>query len=609
MLSMGTDFLSGLRFPSGDDPEYAASEVAARERAARVAIGEEPASLILRGGRIVDVFNRRLVRADVAVAGDRIAIVGEASSAADDSTMIVDCRDRVIAPAFVEPHYHIGGSQLTIERLAEVLVPRGTTVLNTCFYEIAIIAGRAAVEDQLRRVEGTGLDVVLSPFAASLGQGDLGSSRSDMEDLLALLAHPRAVEIREWNYASHIPDFRDAFIAAVARGRVIGGHLEGLRGGPLQAAVALGCRNDHETGSAEEALEKVRAGIVVQIRHGTGARDLREVTRAITELGADPRGFALTADQQELWSLAEYGHLDDKLRRVVAEGVGPIDAVCMATINPARSLGIADRYGAVVPGHFASLCVLRDLRDFEVEHVFSRGVRLGENGLYLGDRDHEPYPEPYRDTIRVGRSFTAQDMRLDDQSGRVRVVGITPGSLLTEELEEDVVIEGGRVDPSTELNLFAVFDRHEASGRIGLGLVRGVGVSNGAFAATPVPGQVDPIVVGTNPDDMAIAANRLIELRGGIVVVAGGAVTAEVALPVFGLFSDEPLSDVIEACRRVARAIAELGCPDPDVLSNVAFATLPRSLPRLKLTPYGLVRVFREGKRELVSFEVGPPRS
>lgn len=605
MLTSSTSSVpAGPQLPAGADPQYAAAETAAREHAARVAMGEEPASIVLRGGRVVDVFDRRVVQADVAIAGDRIAVVGDASHCVGEGTRVIDCTGLVITPGFVEPHYHVGGSQLTVERLAELLLPMGTTVLGTCFYEAAIISGPDAVEAELDRLERTGLDVLLAPFVASLGQGDLGSSRSDLEAVLRLVSHPRAIELREWNVASHVPALREVYLEAIARGRVIGGHLEGLTGADLQASVALGCRSDHETGSVEEALAKVRAGVTVQIRQGTGARDLAEVTRAITEFGADPSNFALTADQQELWSLAEHGHLDDKLRRVVAEGVGPVDAVRMATLNAARSLGIGDRYGAVVPGFFASLTVLGDLRDFEVRHVISRGTHVAQDGRYLLSTDFAPYAPELTDTLRVGRTFDADSMRAPAGSARVRAVGITPGSLLTEELEEDVDLPDGVPDPVTGLNLFAVFDRHEASGRLGVGLVRGVGIVSGAFAATPVPGQVDPMVLGTDPGDMALAANRLVELRGGIVVVRDGEVLAEVALPVFGLMNDGPVAETVAACRAVGAAIAAIGCPDPDVVSNAAFATLPRSLPRFKLTPHGYVRVFREGPRELVPFAV-----
>src|SRR5690606_18371356 len=214
-------------------------------------------------------------------------------------------------------------------------------------------------------------------------------------------AHPSCVELREWNYASHVDHLREVYLEALARGRVIGGHMEGLVGGPLQAAAALGCRSDHEATTAEEALAKVRAGVTVQIRQGTGARDLPEVTRAITELGADPSGFALTADQQELWSLVEHGHLDDKVRRVVAEGVAPVDAVRMATINAARSMGLGDRYGAVAPGYLASLAVVDDLRSFTVRRVVARGRLVAEDGRYTHDAAPRPYDPAERDTLRL----------------------------------------------------------------------------------------------------------------------------------------------------------------------------------------------------------------
>src|SRR5690606_25014980 len=158
-------------------------------------------------------------------------------------TRVIDCTGLVITPGFVEPHYHVGGSQLTVERLAELLLPMGTTVLGTCFYEAAIISGPDAVEAELDRLERPGLDVLLAPFVASLGQGDLGSSRSDLEAVLRLVSHPRAIELREWNVASHVPALREVYLEAIARGRVIGGHLEGLTGADLQASVALGCRS------------------------------------------------------------------------------------------------------------------------------------------------------------------------------------------------------------------------------------------------------------------------------------------------------------------------------------------------------------------------------
>ncbi|HSF26580.1 MAG TPA: adenine deaminase C-terminal domain-containing protein, partial [Actinomycetes bacterium] len=541
----------------------------------------------------------------VAVAGERIALVGDASHCLGAGTRVLDCTGRFVLPGLVEPHFHVGGSQCSIERLAEVLVPAGTVALGTCFYEAAIVAGREAVEEQLRRAEATALDVLFSPFVASLGQGDLGASRTSMADLLELIDHPACIELREWNLSSHVPELREVYLRARARGAVIGGHLEGLAGPALSASAALGARSDHETSSAAEALEKVRAGVTVQIREGSGARDLVAVTRAITEHGADPARFALTVDQQELWSIAERGHLDDKLRMVVGQGVGPIDAVRMATINAARSLGVDDRYGAVAPGFLASVLVVDDLRRFTVEQVVARGRLVAEHGRYLPASDPAPYPAPWSQTVHVPGRLRADDFRLRPTSRRLRVIGVTPGSLLAEELEEDVELRGGMPLAEHGLAAMAVLDRHEGSGRVGRGLVRGLGLRAGAVAATVTPGMVNLMVIGVDAADMALAANRLVELQGGIVVVVDGEVRAEVALPLFGLVSADPLEQTLAACRRVAAAVRDdLGAPDPDVLSNAAFVTLPRSIPRLKLCDHGLVRVSREGSRERVSFEV-----
>ena len=591
---------------SGESNDVIAAEAASRAGAADVAMGKAPADVVVRNGRIVDVYTGRIVRADIAIAGDRIATVGDVRGRTGASTRELNCDGLYVLPGFVEPHLHIGSSQLSIERLAEVLVPRGTVAMSTCFYEPAIVSGVTAVEELVERSLGTGLDVLLSPFGGALGQGDLGASKTTLDDLWRLMAHDRTVELREWSFPNaQFPGMRELWEEGLRRKLVIGGHLEGLQGDLLQASCALGVCSDHETATAEEAFEKARAGVIVQAREGSAARDLVQVVRAITEHGADPACFAFSTDEQELDSLVRDGHMDHKMRLAVSEGVAPIDVVRMATLGGARSLGVERNYGAVAPGRVASIVLVNDLSDFHVQRVIAQGRVAGQDHRYVLEPSSTPYPEEWNKTVHLARPLTSDDFLLPGNGGLLRVIGITPGSLITEELHEQVEVLDGRLAAGDGLAKIAVADRHEGSGRIAVGLVRGLDLARGAVATTINPGMANLMVLGTDEDAMALAANRVAELDGGIVVARDGAVRAQVALPIFGMLSHEPLAQTVKACANVADSIREdLGCPHEGMLSCAGFACLPSVIPNLKICDRGVVSVDRVTGRQVVPLEV-----
>jgi adenine deaminase len=583
-----------------------------RLSAAAAAAGDGTADLVLRGGAYVEVYTGQILHGDVAIIGTRIAAVGQVDHCLGTDTEVLDFSGLILLPGLIEPHIHIGGSQLTIERLAEVLVPNGTAAICTDFYEPGVISGRVAIEELISRSDGTGLDILLSPFhATALGFGPFGNTdRFGLEDLIHLAQHPSAVAIREWNFASsQIPlaEIRRFYEVALERRLAVEGHLEGLTGPALQASVALGVMTDHETGTADQAIEMARLGITVQIREGSGARDMAKVVRAITEKGGDPRNFSLATDEQELHSLARDGHMNYKLRLAVAHGVSPIAAVRMATLTAAEGLGVARDYGSIAPGRIASIAAVRDLRDFEVELVVSRGRVSARKGEYLLETREVPYPTEWYETVHVHHRLEARDFAFDPSIDRaqVRIIGITPGSLVTEELVDDVTFNDGIPDRTTGLATLAVIDRHEGGSRKGLGLLRGFNLSAGAVATTINPGLMNLLVLGVDEDDMAAAANRVIELQGGIVVVRDGQVRGEVSTPVFGILSDKPSAEVIESCRAVADAIAsDLGIEFNGLVTSVGFACLAVIIPALKLCDRGLVRITRDGGQEAVDLVV-----
>ena len=587
------------------------TETTERRLAADVAVGKRTADLVLANGRYVEINTGRIESGDIAVAGRRIAAIGEVDQCIGDSTSVVDCSGLILVPGLIDPHIHVGGSQLSIERLAEVLVPAGTAAICTDFYEPATLAGIETVEECLRRAEGTGLHILLSPFhATALGIGEFGNlGRFSLDDLVSLAEHERAIGIREWNYgADQIPlsQISDFYRIAIERRLAIEGHLEGLTGPPLQASIALGVMSDHETVTASDAASLVKLGVTVQLREGSGAKDLAEVVKAITEEGYDPRSFSVATDEQELHSIARDGYMDHKVRLVVEHGVAPIDAIRMATITAAQSLGVQRDFGSLAPGKVASIAAVDSLGSFQVRLMVSEGVLSARDGAYLIDKAIEPYPPEWYDTVNVKGPLGPADFEFDHRLRRaeVRVIGINPGALVTEELVETVEFVDGRPADADGLATVAVIDRHYGSGERGIGLVRGFDMAAGAIATTINPGVMNLLVLGMDTASMATAARRVTELGGGIVAALGEEVLAEVATPLFGILSDRPSAEVSGEAVEVADAIRhQLGVAYDGLITSIGFAALAVIIPSLKICDKGLVRVARD-RQEAVDFVV-----
>lgn len=581
----------------------AQQEARERQAAAEVAAGRRHADRVLRGGKVVNVHTGRIARADVAFAGPRIAAVGDVGHTIGEGTEVVDCSGLFLLPGFIDSHIHLGGSQLVIQRLAEVLVPHGTVALCTDFYELGTIGGLEAVLHELEASKGSGIDILLSPFvAAVLGIGQFGNlERFGYDDLVTLLEHESCVELREWNcWAAQVPfeGQQRAYETALRLGRTIGGHLEGLSGPLLQASVALGARSEHEAVSADEAMERWELGVSVQIRGGSAARDYDDLVPALTERGADPSLFAFCTDEQELASIARNGHIDRLVRRAIRDGIAPVDAIRMATLNAAKGIGVDDDYGSITPGRFASVVAVEELATLPISMVFARGELAARDGEYLLRPERVEYPDAVRSAVVIHDPIRVEDFLIPEPDGeaRLRVIGITPGKLATEELVETVALEGGRLRGAEGLAKISVIDRHLGGAERGLGLVRGFGIRRGAICATVNPGMMNLMTVGVDEEDMRLAAETVAGSGGGMAVVVDGRVVAHVALPIHGILSDEEPAAVIERCSAIERAIHDdLGSDFEGLVSAAGFACLAVSIPSLKITSRGLARIDRDG--------------
>ena len=562
------------------------------ERLIAVARGDEPPDLVIAGARVLSVFTREWLDVDVAVAGGRIAGLGSY-----DGGERVEAAGRWLVPGFIDAHVHVESSKLTPAEFARAVVPHGTTAVVTDPHEMANVLGVPGVEWMLDASEGLPLDVfVMAPSCVPASGFESPCGSLEPADMEAILRHPRALGVAEMmNFPGVIAGDPEVLARIVADH--VDGHAPGVTGAALNAYVAAGIRSDHEATTFEEALEKRRRGMWVLIREASNARNERDLLPLVREYG--PQHCAFCTDDREPDLLFREGHIDQMCRIAVEEGIAPEDALLMATLHPARCHGLLDR-GAVAPGLRADLVLLDDLESFAVDRVFKDGRLVADGGAALPFA-RAAIPERVRRTMNAAPLGT-DAFAIPAASERVRVIEIVPGQLTTHAREETPPVSGGFVvaDGERDLAKIAVVERHHATGRIGRGLVRGFGLREGAFASTVAHDAHNVVVVGVADDDMVACVERLQEIGGGIVVARGGVVRGELALPVAGLLSDEPVEDVVERLESLQAMLREQGVHDAAPFMTLSFLALS-VIPALKITDRGLVDVERF---ELVSLAV-----
>jgi adenine deaminase len=559
------------------------------ERLLAVARGDGAADLLLAGGRIVDVFTGRVRDADVAVVDGMIASVGPRR----DAARTMDVGGRYLLPGLIDAHVHLESSMVTPSEFARSVVPRGTTAVVADPHELANVAGIAGVRWMLDATEGLPLTVfVMAPSCVPATHLATAGGELTAADLAALARHRRVIGLAE---VMNVPGAVlgdpgvHAKIDAFA-GSPIDGHGPALSGDWLQAYVAAGVGTDHETITPAEAREKLELGMRVWLREATGARNLRDLLPVVTATNSRRCGFC--TDDRHPHDLLDDGHLDHLLRLAVAGGLDPVTAVQMATLNVAEAYGLSDR-GAIAPGRRADLVLCRDLERFEAELVIIAGTPAAEAGAPIGDWT----PPAVNDAaVRGALAVDAGsvDLRVPDPGGAVRVIGIVPGQILTEEQVEQLPVVDGclSADPERGLLKLAVIERHRGTGNVGVGVVHGLGPLRGALASTVAHDHHNLIVVGADDLSMRTAIAEAASIGGGLVVAEGSEVRARLPLPIGGLISDLELGVVRRQLDEVTRGAHRLGCDHPDPMMALSFVAL-EVIPALKLTDRGLVDVAR----------------
>ncbi|MEZ7814044.1 MAG: adenine deaminase [Paracoccaceae bacterium] len=546
--------------------------------------GLEPADMVLRGGRVFDLITGDLVQSDVAICGDQIVGIFDHY----DGHEVVDCLGQILVPGFIDTHLHIESSCVTPYEFDRLVTPRGVTTAICDPHEIANVCGSAGIEYFLAASRQTVMDirVQLSSCVPSTHMETTGSSLLS-GDLLSLAGHPAVIGLAEFmNYPGVLAQDPQAMekITAFA-GRHIDGHAPLLAGRDLNAYIAAGIRTEHEATSAPEALEKLRKGLRILIREGSVSKDLHALAPLLIERYAPYLCFC-TDDRNPL-DIADQGHLDYIIRTAIQLGAQPLAVYRAASLSAAEAFGLKDR-GLISPGKRADIVLIDSLENCHASAVMVGGVWATSAAF-----DARVITRPVaRHSVKLMRPLTAQSFRVASNRVETPVIGVIEGKIITKHLTFDIVPEDGQktADLARDLVKIAIVERHGKNGNIAAGFVQGFGLKRGAIASTVCHDHHNIAIVGVDDADMALAATHLAEIEGGFVVVAGGHVLAELALPVAGLMSLEPFEHVEKAMRQLRAAAQVLGVALHEPFLQLAFLALP-VIPHLKITDHGMVDV------------------
>jgi len=579
-----------------------------------VAMGRAPADVLVRNGRWVNVHSGEIIAGtDVAIKSGRFAAVGgDLGYTAGSATKIIDAGDRYLVPGLCDGHMHVESGMITVTEFVRAVLPHGTTTMFIDPHEIANVLGLPGVRlmhDEAAAMPTNVYVQMPSCVPAALGLETAGATIS-VEDVQEAMGWPNIIGLGEMMNFPGVtmgdPQMLGEIAATQRAGKTVGGHYASLDlGRPFHGYVAAGPSDDHEGTRTEDGIARVRQGMRAMLRFGSAWYDIAPQIKAITEHRLDPRNFILCTDDRFATTLMTDGHVDDIVRYAIKQGLPPLTALQMVTINTASHFGLERELGSITPGRRADLIISSDLVTLPIELVLAHGEVWAERGKLSKEIAPYAYPDFARNTVKTNRRLVAEDFKIAAPEGRnsvtARVIGIIENKTNTRALERTLAVEDGIVpaDKSQDVSLAAVIERHTGSGRMAKGFVSGFGyTADCAVAATVAHDSHNMIVVGTNLEDMALAANRLQEVGGGFIVVSGGEQLALVELPIAGMMSDERAEIVAKKAEAVRVAMVQCGCTLNNALIQHMFIALP-VIPELRLTDLGLVDVTRFGFTDL----------
>jgi adenine deaminase len=569
---------------------------------ANVAMGVEKADMVIKNARLVNVCTAEIQEGiDVAIAEGRIALVGDASHCIGDNTKVIDASGQYIAPGFMDAHIHVESAMISVREYARAVVPHGTTGIFMDPHEICNVCGpegvKAMIEDA-KRAPLKAMSNVPSCVPAVAGFEDTGShiGPDEVREMMTWDGIMGLGEMMSFpNVLGANPDIHGELAETLKADQVITGHYSVPETGPgLNAYIASGVRCCHESTRAEDVIEKMRRGMYALMRYGSAWHDMPVIIRAILDNKVDDRYACLISDDTHPDTLIQNGHIDYIVRCAIKEGLDPVKAIQYVTINPATCFRMDHEMGSIAPGKCADIVFFDDLNDIRITRTIIDGDIVAENGKMTADIGEGRFPDFAYDTMHVGYEITPDCFKIEAPEGKdsvkARVIEIIPNKVGDYERILDLNVKDGLVeaDPSQDVMKMAVFERHHETGTKGCGFVKGFGFKKGAMAQTVSHDAHNLLVAGTNDEDMALAANTLVECGGGLCAVADGKVLAVVPLPIAGLMSDLPVEEVAAQVSDLDKAWKEMGCSINSPYMTMALIPLA-CLPELRLTNRGLV--------------------
>jgi adenine deaminase len=547
--------------------------------------GEVEVDLFLTGGYVANLLSGEVHRADVAIHRGRIA--GFDCCSARNT---LDLKGLILAPGFIDGHVHIESSMVTVPEYARAVVPRGTTTVIADPHEIANVWGEAGVRYILESSIGVPLNVfVMLPTCVPATNLETAGATLDADALAGLMQEDGVLGLAEvMNYPGVI--FRDPEVMKkirLADGCRIDGHAPGLSGRDLSAYINAGISSDHECTTLAEAEEKLCQGMHIMLREGSAAKNLLDLLPLVTPQNS--RQFLFVSDDRNPADILSEGHIDFMVRLAIEQGLDPITALQIASLNAAQHFGLRD-LGAIAPGYRADIAVLDGLDGLNVVKVIKAGKLVAEDGEFIAQQKFAPAAK--QGSMHTGKIALPSFEIEAEAAGPARVIGIIPHQIITKTLLLSPGVVEGKVVSDTDCDILkmAVVERHRATGNVGLGLVQGFGLACGALATSVAHDSHNIVVVGTTDDDMLAAVLAVKQMGGGLVCVADGKVLAGLPLPVAGLLSERRMQDVAAGIADGIDAAHEQGCKLDDPFMTLSFLCLP-VIPELKLTDRGLVDV------------------
>lgn len=557
-----------------------------------IAAGRVHADLVIKNCKVVNVFSGKIVEGDIAISNGTIAGIGEYQGYEE-----VDGAGRFAAPGFIDSHIHIESSYVSPEELGRLLVPHGGTTIIADPHEIVNVCGITGLDYMMEASKGTALDIKFvlpscvpaTPFehsGAVLNASDMEKPirREEILGLGEFMNFPGVIQAED--------TVLDKLLVAKKEGKIVDGHGPGISGKELNAYASARILADHECSTVEEMEERLERGMYILLRQGSACHNLRTLLKGVTERNS--RRCLLCSDDRQPKTILKEGHLDDHLRICVEEGLDPVTAIQMATLNAAECFGLKD-CGAIAPGYRADIVLLDDLKNFHVEKVWIKGALVAEKGKYI------PQIEKYDISSVKGsvivKDFSKEKFKMHLKKNTVNVIEILPGGVVTRKATAEVTLnEAGEFvyDPKVDLVKVAVVERHQGTGNVACGFLKGYGLKQGAVALSVAHDSHNIIVVGVNDDEMEFAVQTLIAQEGGIVLVKDKKVVSGMPMPIAGLMSDQSGERVDQKLKEIhQKAYEELGiCGDVEPVMTLCFMSLA-VIPEIKLTDMGLFDVTR----------------